>query len=748
MSGTHNTSHGDNHGTQVQIGSVAGSVSIHQSESRTVRLLPQRETSVFQNRGEELALLDTFLERAEEGTGSWLWSMVGEAAVGKTTLALTWIILNRSSFGHAQIAMACGGDPGEGRGRGVEQMCDEYFHAAGIDTDAPGFDTLEGKLSLFRQHTEGRPVVVLLDDVRSAAQVEPFLSDLPGTLVITTSREPVRGLGMRRPAAVRVGPLEDGAVAALFHDILGPERFADEPEAFEQLVRRCAGIPLLAGHSAALLCDEPGRSAGELVARMEECGRLAYLEEASAVSTRPIAVFDAFYRELDENAALLYRALGLHPTRDFDRWLVRSVFGQDPVRGDEALDRLLRRSLVKTDWAGRYVMEDLTYEHATWVATTKGSPEERRSAQQAFADYYLYGSVAADTVRTQRWKLGPLYGKEAPCSVPDFAAAAEQVRQDDRLPGRLEPWLARRREIRERSAEFVPGRMERDPIPDEWFEANLDAIIACVERSGRVWDGCPPDPGYAWQVAEATNGYFTAHGRTDERVTLLALAVRDAEACGNADAVARIRGQWGEAMLGRGRLAEARQQLELSLEAAETERADPRGRGAALEWFGILERREGHREAAERRLEASFPCLDHTRARPSALHHMHMGDAALLGGDQEAALERYAAALRLFREHAEAEGPDHANEGKLLVNQARILAEEHPGQAVALLGEALGRFVAANRAYQVGKVLETLGDLGDSPGERWTTAAEVYELVGAAGAAKRLREKLTGQERA
>ncbi|WP_460747782.1 ATP-binding protein [Nocardiopsis oceani] len=138
MSGTHNTSHGDNHGTQVQIGSVAGSVSIHQSEPRTVRLLPQRETSAFQNRSGELAQLDTLFERAKEGTGSWLWSLVGEAAVGKTTLALTWIILNRHRFGHAQIAMACGGDPGAGRGRGVEQVCDEYFHAAGVDPTRRG----------------------------------------------------------------------------------------------------------------------------------------------------------------------------------------------------------------------------------------------------------------------------------------------------------------------------------------------------------------------------------------------------------------------------------------------------------------------------------------------------------------------------------------------------------------------------------------------------------------------------------
>lgn len=110
-----------------------------------------------------------------------------------------------------------------------------------------------------------------------------------------------------------------------------------------------------------------------------------------------------------------------------------------------------------------------------------------------------------------------------------------------------------------------------------------------------MWDGSRPEPGYAWQMAEATNAYFTGHGRIDEHLTLLALAARDAEACGGADATARIRAQWGEALLGRGRLAEARQRLETSLAAARTEGADPRGPGAALGWLGILERREGGR---------------------------------------------------------------------------------------------------------------------------------------------------------
>ncbi|GAA1464710.1 hypothetical protein NE857_03865 [Nocardiopsis exhalans] len=742
MSGTRNTSQGDNHGTQIQIGSVGGAVSIHQPEVRTVRILPQRETSVFQNRTEELALLDTLLERAESGEGGWLWSVVGGPAVGKTTLVLTWIIQNRHRFGHAQLAVACGGDPGPGRGRGVEQVCDEYFHAVGVDTDAPGFDTLEGKLSRFRQHTEGRPVVILLDDVRTAAQVEPFLADLPGTVVITTSREPVRGLGMRRPAAVQVGPLADEAITALFDDVLGPERRTAEPEAFTRLVDLCGGIPLFAGYAAGLLYDSADLSVAELVERMSKGGRIDFLEELSEAATRPAAVFDAPYQALDPDAARLYRALGTHPTRDFDTWLARAYFPDEPERGSKALQKLLNLTLVKTDWAGRYVMEHLTYEHAGWVARTRGSARERRLNQQRTRGYYLFGAVAADTAK--RWKLGPLYGQASPYPLPDFTGAEppSAAAPSENVEQQLDQWLERRRRVRERSARLRPRRDEWDPSPAVWFEANLEAILACVESTGRVWDGSRPEPGYAWQTAEATNAYFTGHGRIDERLTLLALAARDAEACGGADATARIRAQWGEALLGRGRLTEARQQLELSLAAARTEGTDPRGLGAALEWLGILERREGDREASERLLKESLPFLDHTRVRPLALHHMHLGDTALRDHDHEAAAERYEESLRLFGEHALREGPDHANEGKVLERLARLAEKDDPARSVTLLNTALDHFLAADRAYQVGKALERLGDLGEAPEQRWTTAAEVFDLVGAAGAAERVRGKL------
>ncbi|MFL1428732.1 MULTISPECIES: hypothetical protein [unclassified Nocardiopsis] len=707
-----------------------------------MRILPRR-TSRFQNREAELARLDDFLAQAGEEDGRRLCCVVGPPGVGKTATVVTWINQNREHFGHAQIAVPCGGDPGEGAGRGIEEVCDQYFRQMGVDTDAPGFDTLEGKLHRFRQHTEGRPVVVLLDDVRSAAQVEPFLPDLPGMVVITTSRTPIKGLGLHAPFSLPIEPLADEAVAALLRDIVGNEERLVDGAAFARLVALCEGIPLIAGHAASLLHDRSTLSVAELVARMEESGRLTLLEESVESVQRPAAVFDVFYDELPQDAAYLYRALGSHPTRDFDRWLVHALFPGAVKEADAALDLLAGRSLVKQAPGGRHIMEDLTYEHAGLTARGRGTAQERARVRDLVASYYLHGAVAADTAG--RWKLGPLYTKPSPVPLPDFRAANKVHQDAAATPGDLEPWLGHRRRVRDRSAEWVSGPVDRGPTSHEWFEANLDAIIACTSRSGRIWDGSLPEPGYAWQAAEATNAFFAAYGHWDARATVLALGTEDAEACGNQDAIARMHAQWGEALLGRGRLDEAEEHLRRSLEAASHRDAKRvHGKGAALEWLGILERRRGNPDAADALLDGSLPFLDHSRARPIALHHMHKGDVALLRGDEAAALDRYRKSAEWFRKHADEKGPDFANEGKVLFNQARLLGDAE--RALAPLEAALERFVKADRARQVGKALELLGDLASGEQARglWEHALEVYGLIADTAAVERVAAKLAG----
>jgi tetratricopeptide (TPR) repeat protein len=703
----HANSFGGTSGTVVQVGTLNGTVELGQRKPRAVRLVPA-VTSVFQDRDEALAQLSEWAEQIEAG-GSRLWVITGQAGVGKTTLALTWINENRHRFAHAQIAMECGGGPGEGRGRGIEEVCDRYFALTGA---VPGAAvTAAAKIDLLSSLVDGQPVALLLDDAQSVAQILPFLSSLPGVLVIVTSRTPLPGLAQYRPRALGLAPLPDEDVRKLFEEIVGAERTGAEPEAFAQLVRICAGLPLLASHAAGLLHDDRDFSLAELARRMTGQGRLAALEAGHDESMdRPSAVFEVIYRELKPPAARLYRAIGLHPVRDFDPGLVAALFAERPEDGAEGLGQLARRGIIRSDRRGRYLMEDLTYEHAGLAAARDDDAGERRWIRDRIADYYLRGAIAASRRLSQRWTLSPLYDEEPPFPLPDFRPPADTGAPGDRV----------------------------DPVA--WTRENLPAIMACMQRAGRAWETAGPVPGYRWQMAEATNAYFTQEGPGDERATILAWASDDADACGDADAQARIQAQWGEMLLGHGQLDEAEERFGRSLRAAENG-SEYRGRGAALEWLGITERRRGNARRALEYFDLAVPFLDPARLRSQALLQMHRADALTLLGDEPAARQGYLAAAALFRQLAAEGKRDHANEGKVLVGQAELLAGADPGQARILLKEALTLFRAAGRSYQEAKAWESLGDLGDGPGA-WQAALDIYERLGLPKETDRLRAKL------
>src|SRR5690606_26332930 len=346
----HDSSSGDDHGTRIQIGDVYGGV---------------RPDVPFQDRVDVLERLDTWLAEAENGIGGRFWMVTGPPGYGVTTTVRKWIDDHVDRFPHAQILVDCGGGSGRGFGRGAEEVCDRYFALKGVETDGRGLDTPAAKAEFFLSLVEDQRAVLLLDDVRTAAQVTPFLT---------------------------------GA----------------------------SGLPLVARHAAGLLAARPDIPVRGLARRMAEHGRLGALEdgqgEAMPVPDDPSGVFEAHYRELDPRAAELYLGLGLHPTPDFDRWCGHAILhGHPRDEADAALRTLLARGLVQQGRPGRYAMHDLAHEHAARTAQCELPPARRRRISRRIADHYLYAAVAADRRLSQRWRVGPLYQAPAPYRLPDFA---------------------------------------------------------------------------------------------------------------------------------------------------------------------------------------------------------------------------------------------------------------------------------------------------------------------------------------
>lgn len=671
----------------VMAGVINGGVRIVGQEPGTVELLPEH-TSAYQDRYAELATLS---ERIRAGRGQ-LWIITGPAGVGKTAFALTWITENAHLFGHALIAVECGSH-GEGRGRSTEEVCDLYF--AMVRHAPPAGFTPEMKVVFLKGLLARKPAVVLLDGVQSAAQVNPFLS-IPGVLVVVTSRTKIGGLTGHAPWVLDLGPLPGEAVEDLFIEILGTDRTSAEPESFAELVRLCAGLPLLAARSVGTLNDRGELTIAAFVGKMKVHGRLAALDSGheDSMALRSV-VLDVAYGELDQSAARLYRALGTNPVRDFDMGLITAVFVGLPEDAHEGFDQLRGRGIVSAAPSGRYLMDDLTHEHAGQVAKSK--PSDHARDRDRINGYYLRTAIAVSTALQQRWTLSSLYYEPAPFPIPEFPPPD-------------------------------------DPAADAWFNENLPAIMACMERAAHIWDGA--ELGYRWQMAEATNAYFTRSGRIDDRRTILGWGERDAEACHNPDAQARIQIQWGEMFLGQGRLDDAEPAFRRSLEFAQ-QGAEYRGVGSAYEWLGITERRRGNGERALAYFDLSEPFLDPAKPRTLALNRLHRADARALLGDVEAAMACYGEALALLRKMTRR---DHANEGKVLNGMADVLKASEPERARALYEEAQVQFQAAGRRYEEGKAWESLGDLGNAAAYR--RALELFEQLPDQTPANRLRARI------
>jgi hypothetical protein len=91
------------------------------------------------------------------------------------------------------------------------------------------------------RHPQGRRMLIVLDDAAGPDQVRPLLPGSAGCAVIVTSR---RGLPEDMGRAITLEPMEHSDGLEFFARLVGRARVQAEPEAADQVVAACGGIPL------------------------------------------------------------------------------------------------------------------------------------------------------------------------------------------------------------------------------------------------------------------------------------------------------------------------------------------------------------------------------------------------------------------------------------------------------------------------------------------------------------------------
>lgn len=312
----------------------------------------------------------------------------GPAGVGKTSLLVhaAWTLRPQHPDGVLFLDLLTHHSPAGDRPL-TKRLLQRLLRTLGVaDADIP--QDRDGLIAAWRDATSGLRLLLVLDDVGSAAQVRPLLPAGPGSRVLVAGRHRLAGLDADR--CVTLEPLPTNDSIDLLRRLIGVARSDADPGAVTDLARLCGGLPLALRIAGARLQHRPSWSPAHLAARMAREERR--LGELSAGDRSVEAAFSMSYEQLSEPRQRTFRLLGQAPTPEFDAWTPAVMLGVDVDEAEIILEELYDASLVLQPSPGRYRLHDLVRVHARKLADAR--PEEAAQARRRVLELYVQAGRA------------------------------------------------------------------------------------------------------------------------------------------------------------------------------------------------------------------------------------------------------------------------------------------------------------------------------------------------------------------
>jgi DNA-binding SARP family transcriptional activator len=653
----------------------------------------------FAGRAEALAALDGLASESTGGPAVVISAIAGTAGVGKTALALHWAHRSVDRFPDGQLYANLRGFHPSGQAMTPAEAVRGFLDALGMPPSRVP-SALDDQAALYRSLLAGRRMLVLLDNARDADQVRPLLPGAPGCLVVVTSRNQLTSLvatEAARPLALDLPTVQEAR--ELLARRLGAERIAGEPAAVDEIIRRCARLPLALAVTAARAAIQPGLSLQAVAGRLDaERSQLdAFTAHDPNADAR--AAFSWSYRTLDPDTARLFRLLGLHPGPDLSAPAAASLAGVAVPGARAMLAELVAAHLVTEHAAGRYSCHDLLRAYAVELGEQRDSGSARRGALRRLFDHYLH------TVHAASLALHP-YRESIALPVPAPGASVE--------------------------------RFPDQAAASAWLTAEQPALLAAVRRAA--------DAGFdthAWQLPAVLGLHLERRGYWRDWVCVHEIGLVAADRLGDRTAQAHAHRHLAGAYALEGRLDDSRAQLAAALTYFD-ELGDLANQARVhinlSQIFGQLQRHRDALHHSERALEI-FQAVGDPVGQARALNavgwdHAHLGDhgQALWFCQQALALHQ-----RLGNRSGEA-----ATWDSLGYTNDR-LGDHAP--AVACYLRALSLFEELGNRYQQAQTLCNLaeaqlagGDSG-SAGAAWRRALSILDELDHADAG-RIRDRL------
>jgi tetratricopeptide (TPR) repeat protein/transcriptional regulator with XRE-family HTH domain len=616
----------------------------------------------FTGREKELTALNELLgQPGAAGTAMVISAIGGTAGVGKTALALHWARQVAARFPDGQLYVNLRGYA-PGSPMSAADALAAFLRALGVPAQDIPADT-EERAAHYRGVLATRRILVMLDNAREVEQVRPLLPGAPLCAVIVTSRDSLAGLVARDGARrLDLDLLPPADAVTLLRALIG-ERADADPAVTKALADRCCRLPLALRVAAELSAARPTVPVAELVTELaDQHAKLDLLEAGGDPNTAVRAVFSWSYQQLDDNAARMFRLLGLDSGADLDVYASAALTDATVEQAGRALDRLARAYLIQNAGPGRYGLHDLLRAYAHEVAVSQDPEDERRAALTRLFDHYLYtAAVAMDSLHPAERHRRPHIIRPA---TPALSLTSPAAAKD---------WLDAHR-------------------------ACLATVITYAAENGQ--------PGHAVRLAAVLSRYLRAGSHYLEAVTIHSTARRAARRLGEKAAEATALTDLGVIEWGLGRFQESARRHQQAL-ILYRENGDRPGQARALINLGLADLQRRRYPQATRQFQQALALFLENDDRPGQARVLtNLGLADLWRRRYPQATRHLQQALALFVENG-----DRLSGAHVLVYLGLVELRQHRyQQATQHLQEAL----ATNREYgdRSGEA-ESLNGLGE-----------------------------------
>lgn len=306
--------------------------------------------------------LGELMSRIERG-GVTISGLQGLGGVGKTALALKLAQQLAPRYPDAQFYLDL-----KGADKQSLPVADALAHVVRAYHPTAKLPEGEAELqSLYLSVLHGKRALMLMDNARDAAQVEPLVPP-DGCVLLVTSRQHFTLPGLSALDLETLPPKDACQLLLKIAPRIG--------ERADEIARLCGYLPLALRLAASALAERVNLNPADYVRRLSDAKTRLSLVEASLTLS---------YELLSPEPQRLWRALAVFPDT-FDAAAAAAVWELDADATQDALGDLLRYSLL--DWDAdtqRYRLHDL----ARLFADSRLSDAERHATRIRHAAHYL-----------------------------------------------------------------------------------------------------------------------------------------------------------------------------------------------------------------------------------------------------------------------------------------------------------------------------------------------------------------------